>query len=204
MQRVALLAFVLSLFPFVSLRAQDESVRGPSMGGDLVAMVMRTTSGSGRSETPSGVGIRAQLSYGFTERLGVFVGAQRVAVRTGRVDELTQYEAGATITFLGIDSPVRPYLEGAVVARQIVTRLAVIDGATPPLRSHGNAVQVTGGVHLFDFRRLSIDLAVAVTNGSFRDPSALDERLELLRGNVPSTALRAGVRYFPGWMGGDR
>lgn len=185
-----------------TVRAQQDfgsTSRGLSIGGDLIATVMRTRPVGRTKETPTGVGLRAVVSYGLDARWSVFGAIQTVSIRTGSAEALKHVEVGSRFTFLDDNSPYRPYLEGAIAGRTIRTRLGGNEDAD--VTSSGGAVLVAGGVQLFAIPRLPIDVALAISSGSFRDAEIAGQRVRVLDGSVPSTTLRIGAKYF---LGGRR
>ena len=186
----------------VTATAQDDggwTSTGWSIGGDALATVMRTRPIGAAKETPTGVGLRGIVSYGFTDDWSLFGALQTVSIRTGSAESLRQGEVGGRLTLLDDGFAARPYFEAAVAMRQITIRLPRVGETVESISSTGSAAVLAGGVQLFVSPRFAIDVALAVATGSFRDPRIDGERAPVLEGSVPSTTLRIGVkRYLAG------
>lgn len=196
---VLLLSIVLTSIVAPRVQAQDDggsTSSGISIGGDAVATVMRTRPVAASKETPTGVGLRANVSYGVTDDWAVFGALQTVSIRTGSASALKHAEAGVRLTLLDDGFAARPYFEAALAMRQITTRLARPGNTFADVNSVGGAAILGGGVQLFVSPRLAVDVGLVVTTGSFRNPRIDGERVPVLDGSVPSTSLRLGMKYF--------
>ncbi len=146
--------------------------------------------------TESGSGFHFEVGWGFTPRFMVFLGGYGSAIESDADYTIGQGDLGLRYLFRGGDKRARPYVEGAIAARQF--RLdygAGLDAVTIKASSAGFALG--GGVQVFFNPKFALDIGATYTPGSFSDWTANGVTYPFQDLDAPSTQVRLGLRFWP-------
>lgn len=184
----------------VYYQSTRSATRGFTVGGGLLGTSVSTDFG-GKDEMDQGGGFNVEVGWGFTPKLTVFLGLSGSEVDPdGNLSDdyrLGQADLGIRYLFRGTDKQVRPYLEGALSAREIRSD----DGDGPnsvTLKSRGGGLTGGGGVQIFFSPRVALDIGLDATGGSFSEFKRNGVDIPFPDVDATSTNLRLGVRFWPG------
>lgn len=173
------------------------NVKGVSLGASLTGASISTKEGS-TTETESGGGFQIEGAYGFNRRLALGIDYARASIdASGDLGEYTLSHIGVLgrLFFRGDEKRARPYLEGAILRREIAAD--VTDGnsdATIKANSIGGGVG--GGVQIFAKPTISFDISGQYAFGSFADWSINGESFPFGDLSATSFTLRLGARFY--------
>ena len=155
------------LLPSQGIRSTD---RGPSVGLGATVVALSTTE-SRRTTTEIGIGVAAEVGYGFGKRwLGGRYSSATMHPYDGGTETygLTEFGVAGRYTFRGNDKTARPYLEIAALRLQITAD--VIDrGTSTAIKSSGLGAGYGGGVLVFFSPRFALDVGFQDGFGTFSD-----------------------------------
>lgn len=194
--RAASMLLAISLVASAS-NAQDTRSKstGFTIGGGLLGSSVSTSSDN-TTVTESGGGLNVEAGWGFTPQLTAFLGINGSTIDGDTEYTLGQADLGVRYLFRTTDKQARPYLEGALAARQI--RLDVTDGADDlTIKANSPGFSLGGGVQVFFTPKFALDLGVGFTLGSFSEWTANGVDVPFPDVDATSTNVRVGVRFWP-------
>lgn len=173
------------------------NTRGLSLGVGLTGASV-STSESNTTTTESGAGFQIEGMYGINRRFAV--GLDYARANIDAVDGLGQYTLShvggiGRLFFRGDDKRARPYLEGAIMRREIAVDVTDgFDEATVKASSVGGGLG--GGVQIFAKPTISFDISGQYGFGSFDEWKVDGMSVPVGEISATSFTFRLGARFY--------
>jgi hypothetical protein len=173
------------------------STRGISIGASVTGASVSTTE-SGSTTTESGAGFQVEGLYGINRRFAI--GLDYASANIDAAEGLGQYTLShiggiGRLFFRSDDKRARPYLEGAILRREIAVEVSDgFDAATVKASSIGGGLG--GGVQIFTTPKLAFDVSGQYGFGSFSDWKVDGESVPIGDLSATSFTFRLGARFY--------
>lgn len=171
--------------------------KGVSLGASLTGASVSTTE-SGSTTTESGGGFQIEAMYGLNRRFSLGLEYARANIdAAGGLGQYTLSHVGGIgrLFFRDESKRARPYLEGALLRREIATDVTDgFDDATVKASSIGGGLG--GGVQIFAKPSISFDISGQYGFGSFDEWKVDGVPVPVGDYSATSFTLRLGARFF--------
>jgi hypothetical protein len=173
------------------------NTRGLSLGASFTGASVATTE-SGTTTTESGAGFQVEGMYGINNRFAL--GLDYARANIDAVDGLGQYTLShiggiGRLFFRDESKRARPYLEGAILRREIAVDITDgFDAATVKANSLGGGLG--GGVQIFATPTFAFDISGQYGFGSFSDWTVNGQNVPAEDISATSFTLRLGARFY--------
>lgn len=173
------------------------SMRGASIGASFTGASVSTSEG-GTTTTESGAGFQVEGLYGLNRRIAIGLDYARANIDAAEgFGQYTLSHIGGIgrLFFRDDDKRARPYLEGAILRREIGVDITDgFDAATVKASSLGGGLG--GGVQIFATPKFAFDISGQYAFGSFSDWEANGQSIPLGDVSATSFTLRLGGRFY--------
>jgi hypothetical protein len=193
----AALAFATTTVHSQTAGGGMSSTRGISVGASLTGASVSTTE-SGSTTTEGGAGFQVEGLYGINRRFAI--GLDYARANIDEVDGLGQYTlshfGGIGRLFFRDDAKrARPYLEGAILRREIAVEVSDgFDAASVKANSIGGGLG--GGVQIFTTPNVAFDISGQYGFGSFSDWKVNGQSVPIGDLSATSFTFRLGARFY--------
>lgn len=173
------------------------NIRGASIGASFTGASVSTSEG-GTTTTESGTGFQIEGLYGLNRRVAIGLDYARANIEA--LEGFGQYTLShiggiGRLFFRDDDKRARPYLEGAILRREIgVGFTDGFDEATVKTSSIGGGLG--GGVQIFASPKFAFDISGQYAFGSFGDWEANGQSIPFVDISATSFTLRLGGRFY--------
>jgi hypothetical protein len=177
--------------------------RGFSISPHVVGSNIRIENGDLSGAEGSGGGLGIGIGYGFSNLLTVILNIDGVNIDPDRGLNyaLAHGDLGVMFNLLSPEKKTRPFIGLSLTGRNSTLRVVAPDRVIEQ-KASGPGFSLTGGVHYFASRSVSIDGEIAITGGVFNSVTFRTAQGELTRPiedvRATTTRLKIGISWFTG------